>query len=70
APNIGIFSTDEKWIIEQQGVSPDVEVENYPKDILSGHDAQLDKAVELIMKDLKPHTEIHQPGDPVRVAGK
>ncbi len=69
APNIGIFSTDEKWIIEQQGVAPDVEVENYPQDILSGHDAQLEKGVELIMKELKPHTEIHQPADPIRVAG-
>lgn len=68
APNIGIFSTDEKWIIEQQGVSPDVEVENYPKDLLNGHDAQLEKAVELIVKELKPHTEVHQPADPVRVA--
>ncbi len=68
APNIGIFSTDEKWIIEQEGVAPDVEVENYPKDILNGHDAQLEKAVELILKDLKPYKEVHQPADPVRVA--
>ena len=67
-PNIGIFSTDEKWIIEQQGVAPDVEVENYPKDILNGHDTQLEKAVELILKDLKPYKEVHQPADPVRVA--
>jgi tricorn protease len=68
APNIGIFGTDEKWIIEQQGVAPDVKVENYPKDILNGHDMQLEKAVELIMKDLPPHKEVHQPADPVRVA--
>ncbi len=69
APNIGIFGTDEKWIIEQEGVPPDVEVENYPKDILKGHDAQLEKAVELILKDLKPFKEVQQPADPVRVAG-
>ena len=50
APNIGIFSVDEKWIIEQQGVAPDVPVENYPKDILAGHDMQLETAVDLIMK--------------------
>ena len=68
SPNIGIFSTDEKWIIEQQGVAPDVEVENYPKDLINGRDAQLEKAIELIMKDLPPHKEIHQPADPIRVA--
>ena len=68
APNIGIFGTDEKWIIEQEGVAPDVEVENYPKDLIKGHDAQLEKAVELIMKELKPHKEVQQPADPVRVA--
>ncbi len=68
APNIGIFSTDEKWIIEQEGVAPDVEVDNYPKDIINGHDAQLEKAIELILKDLKPFKEVHQPADPIRVA--
>ncbi|CAN5725529.1 S41 family peptidase [soil metagenome] len=68
APNIGIFSTDEKWIIEQEGVAPDVEIENYPKDLLNGRDAQLEKAIEMILKDLKPHKEVQQPADPVRVA--
>jgi tricorn protease len=68
APNIGIFSTDEKWIIEQTGVAPDVEVENYPKDLLNDHDAQLEKAIELILKDLPAHKEVQQPADPIRVA--
>lgn len=68
SPNIGIFSTDEKWIIEQEGVAPDITVENYPKDLLNGHDAQLEKAIELIMKDLPPHKETKQPADPIRVA--
>ncbi|HLX90657.1 MAG TPA: PDZ domain-containing protein [Puia sp.] len=68
APNIGIFSTDEKWIIEQEGVAPDVDVDNYPKDLLSGHDTQLEKAVELILRQLKPYKEVQQPADPVRVA--
>jgi len=68
APNIGIFGVEEKWIIEQEGVAPDVAVENYPKDLLNGRDAQLEKAIELILKDLKPHKEVNQPADPIRVA--
>jgi len=68
-PNIGIFGTNGQWIIEQQGVAPDVEVDNYPKDVIDGKDAQLEKAVELILKDLKPFKPLEQPADPVRVAG-
>ncbi|MGN6617515.1 MAG: S41 family peptidase [Ilyomonas sp.] len=67
-PNIGIFGTDEKWIIENEGVAPDVEVDNMPKDEINGHDTQLEKAVELILKDMKPYKEVQQPADPIRVA--
>lgn len=68
SPNIGIFGTEGKWIIEQEGVAPDVAIENYPKDLIKGRDAQLEKAIQLIMKDLPPHKELQQPADPIRVA--
>ncbi len=68
APNIGIFGTEEQWIIENKGVAPDVEVENYPKDLIRGRDTQLEKAIELILKDMKPVKEVQQPADPIRVA--
>ncbi len=66
--NIGIFGTEEQWIIENKGVAPDVEVENYPKDLIRGRDTQLEKAIELILKDMKPVKEVQQPADPIRVA--
>jgi len=37
--------------------------------VIDGKDAQLEKAVELILKDLKPFKPLEQPADPVRVAG-
>jgi tricorn protease len=66
APRLGIFSMDGKWIIENEGVVPDVEVEQLPKDVIAGHDPQLEKAVELVLKELKPKPAVKAPADPVR----
>ena len=38
------------WSVENHGVDPDIEVENMPADLLAGHDAQLETAVDLMMK--------------------
>ena len=39
--------------VENVGVSPDVEVVEWPKDILAGRDPQLEKAVEIALKDIR-----------------
>lgn len=49
------------WIIEGHGVDPDIVVDNNPYDEFNGIDAQLNKAVELMLealKDFKPLPEI------------
>lgn len=51
-PEDAPFSQDGKWIVENHGVDPDVEVEDYPADLLAGHDAQLETAVDLLMKQI------------------
>ena len=66
APRLGIFSTDGKWIIENEGVAPDIEVEQTPKEVINGHDPQLEKAVEIVMKEVKDKPAIKPPADPVR----
>jgi tricorn protease len=53
SPSFGIYSPDGKWEIENVGVSPDIEVEMYPKVTQNGADPQLEKAVEVILGDLK-----------------
>lgn len=68
APRLGIFSKDGKWVVENEGVKPDVEVEMTPKEVIAGKDPQLEKAVEVLMKQLGPHKVIKAPKDPVRVA--
>jgi tricorn protease len=68
APRLGIFSKDGKWVVENEGVAPDIEVEMTPKVVIACKDPQLEKAVEVLMKQLTPHKEIKAPKDPVRVA--
>jgi tricorn protease len=55
APRGGFFAADGHWAVENQGVEPDVDVENWPKDVIAGQDAQLVKAVEVAMQQLKEH---------------
>ena len=53
APRGGFFAKDGKWAVENTGVAPDIDVENWPKDMIAGHDMQLEKAVEEAMRLLK-----------------
>ena len=56
APRGGFFARDGKeWAVENVGISPDVEVEDWPKDIADGHDAQLEQAVATAMRQLAEH---------------
>lgn len=66
APRLGIFSKDGKWIIENEGVKPDVEIEMTPSDVIAGKDPQLEKTVELLMKEVKDTPPVKKPAGPVR----
>ena len=52
APSSGVWSPDGYWIAENVGVMPDIEVELDPELVRKGQDPQLDKAIELVMKEL------------------
>jgi tricorn protease len=55
APRGGFFSHDGHWAVENEGVAPDIDVENWPKDVIAGRDPQLERAVEEAMRLLKLH---------------
>jgi tricorn protease len=55
APRGGFFDRNGKWAVENEGVAPDVDVENWPKDVIAGHDPQLERAVQEAMRMLKEH---------------
>ena len=53
-PEFASYSAEKsEWIIEGHGVDPDIVVENDPYKEYMGEDAQLNKAIEVIMEELK-----------------
>jgi tricorn protease len=53
APRVAIYGLHGEWEVENQGIAPDIEVENDPASVAAGHDRQLEKAVEVTMEALK-----------------
>ena len=51
APNLAIWTKD-GFVVENVGVAPDIEVEQWPADVISGKDLQLEKAIEVALKEL------------------
>ena len=63
-PEFARYSLDSKWIIENHGVQPDIVVENRPEQVVSGKDPQLEKAIEVVMKDIQEHPKTLPPRPP------
>jgi len=63
------FWDEEGFGVENVGVPPDVDVEQLPADVIAGRDPQLEKAIDIIMKELEknPPKKPQQPPPPVRV---
>jgi tricorn protease len=53
APNLAIWHPDGYWDVEGYGVDPDIEVENAPHEMAAGKDPQLEKAIDVILDELK-----------------
>jgi tricorn protease len=67
APNLAIF-TDDGWVVENEGVPPDIEVNQTPADVIAGRDPQLERAIAEAMRLLQeqPVAVPQRPPDPVR----
>jgi len=67
-PRFGIFDENEQWIIEGTGVSPDIEVVDRPEQLSKGIDPSIEKAVEVLLKQLqeKPVKKVNAPAPPDR----
>ena len=52
-PRFGIFNEDKEWIIEGIGVYPDVEVYDEPHKVAAGNDPSLEKAIDMLLKELE-----------------
>lgn len=63
-PNLAFYNTNGTWDVENHGVPPDIEVEYDPKAVRTGHDPQLEKAVEVVMELLKKNPPPPPPRHP------
>ena len=52
APNLAFFD-ENGFGIENVGTPPDIEVEQWPADVINGKDPQLEKAIQIVMDELK-----------------
>jgi tricorn protease len=53
-PEFGNTDENGRWIIEGRGVDPDIVVDQDPVAVLQGHDPQLERGVQELMRQLPP----------------
>ncbi|WP_138434428.1 S41 family peptidase [Winogradskyella algicola] len=53
APRGGFYDVNGEWAVEGEGVAPDIEVIQHPKETSKGNDPQLERAVQEALKLLK-----------------
>jgi tricorn protease len=65
-PDFGFWDTSGQWAVENHGVDPDIEVENFPHLMAKGQDPQLERAIQYELDELKAHPVVR----PMRPAYK
>ena len=68
APNLAFWTEEDGFAVENEGVTPDIEVEQLPAEVNRGIDPQLERAIEEILQMLEenPPKEYERPEYPVR----
>jgi tricorn protease len=68
APSFAIWTPEDGFTVENEGVPPDYDVEMWPKDVIAGKDPQLEKAIQLALEALEkqPKKEDKRPPYPER----
>jgi len=68
APNVAFWNED-GFRIENEGIAPDIEIEQWPIEVIEGHDPQLEKAIEVVLEELKNNPPVYpvRPDYPVRI---
>jgi tricorn protease len=61
-PTFRIYDREGSWVVENEGVSPDIEVFDDAGSRVNGHDPSLEKGVEVLLKEL----EKNPPKEPTR----
>jgi tricorn protease len=66
-PRFRFYDTAGEWDVENIGVAPDIEVVDRPDLVAQGQDPTLEKAVEVLLEELRklPSAEVEVPAPPV-----
>src|SRR5262249_21620225 len=72
APDLAIWDAEKGWVVENEGVPPDIEVEQTPAEVIAGRDPQLERAIQIVMDELKktPAPRPKRPVYPVKALPK
>jgi tricorn protease len=63
-PEFAHYGLNSKWVVENRGVAPDIEVDDRPDDVVRGKDAQLDRAIQEVMKQIEANPKKLPPRPP------
>ena len=63
-PRGGFYDLDGEWAVENEGVPPDIEVIQEPREVIEGNDPQLDRAIEEALQRLPEEDPIQPEPDP------
>jgi len=68
SPNLAFWTPEDGFAIENVGIPPDIEVDPTPRDFMAGRDPVLDKALEVVLKqlDANPPPVPKRPAYPVK----
>ncbi|AKS41889.1 S41 family peptidase [Wenzhouxiangella marina] len=67
-PEFGFSDVNGNWVVEGEGVTPDIEVENDPASVIAGRDPQLERAIQEVMQKIEsdPPRFPARPAPPVK----
>ena len=60
-PEFSLYGMDSQWVIENKGVQPDIVIDNTPDQVMAGRDPQLEKAIEVVLKEMQEHPKTLPP---------
>jgi tricorn protease len=68
-PEFGFADVNGNYVIEGEGVEPDIEVDNDPASVIAGRDPQLERAIEEVMNRIEadPPSFPERPEAPVKI---
>ncbi len=67
APDYRIYNEQGDWVVENEGVTPDIILEQKSTDLARGYDTQLMKAVEVLMKQIKEDPYVFPKHKPFKI---